>query len=71
MGAIERAKKQSRTVMYACPICHLHVESVGSATLWCQCLPKTPTRMDDVTLARTIREVAAGLTAELRRHKSD
>lgn len=67
MGAVERAKKQSRTVMYQCPICGLRVESVGSAMLWCQCFPKTPTRMDDVALARTIRAVAAGLTAELRR----
>lgn len=45
--------------LYACPICGAKVTAKKLTHIWCQCLPGTPTAMDDQRMMRDIRKALA------------
>jgi hypothetical protein len=53
-------------MLYSCPICNVKIESLGSAMLWCRCLPETPTQMDDVAWSRSISNAVRPMIAGLK-----
>lgn len=44
----KRRAPKPRWIDYGCAICNRTVTAQGSATLYCNCLPKTPTPMHDI-----------------------